>query len=818
MASRAQDPGVPSTSGSASNASELTAQALDLDQASPNDPVPVLSYNPSRLRVQVTITREQCSRSTLPPADLIERAQARLRGAREAGDVAFFVLYRKRLERTWALLAAAAATDGSVPQSVTLVLAAGAPHLPGVAVEAAQSAEGLVSLTITATRAETQRWRLEWLALHVQRALRRRGIKAAVHPAQLHGALLRAQSGSPVLCLELKARKLVPAPTGQSFVIEANKVRHEISITVFDLAGIADLPAVEDRMRRIEEAASRLGPGRSGYTVLKGELLAAFEAAIAGPEQLGIGLPLTLLAAIDPLAGARATTGAHSTTDSRPASNAHTAVSSRSAPSRHSAPGAQAARQESKPHREGPRLELQITADRMAATVVRLTGVGNGQSAPVLSDDWLRAELQGAGVLYGTRPLDELLAELSAKLAEGADTAGLPVAAGTPPTPGAEPFLQILGREQSEQTDSAAANNLRVYQRHVLVKAGDRIAELRYAVPALDGRDVTGVTLPAPAGPPLTELALGEGIKEREPGQFFAQCSGIVVHDGHGGLSLTKALVHEGDANHTSGDIIFDGPVEIKGDVDTGVRIEVTGDLTVHGEIRGGSVVCGGNLHVERGIVVGPTGRLRAKGDIKADFVENSTVICGGSLTVNRSVMQSQVMVGGELIATGSGGLVGGGSFLCGGSLRTANLGLPEGSLTRVEIGVDFRRELTINRRQERLDALQHRADEERQTYREIMKRPLEKLSRAEKAAKERLRHRITRWGALLTAAESYLKQAVDRRVYDDQPRIYVSDKLSVNCQIRIGGKPITVPTEVLSVCVTAQELDGSYLRPMSTS
>ncbi len=753
---------------------------LDPDLPAPSEP-PVLSYNPKKLRIQVTITRKHCTESPTPPADLIARAREKMLAVEKSGKVALFTIYERRFEHTWTKFRELDAANAL--ESVTIVLAAGAPALPGLEIKPSLSQDSLATLSIRAGANEVAEWQLDWLKQHVLRALSERGIEEHPSPTQIHGALVRARSGHIVQDLAVKRLKLSSPKDGQIFHLAVNQARKEVGLVIFDIDAVADLRRVEERIAGVEKTIGKLSGSKKGtYRILRRELLEAIEAALCGPERLGLELPLTMLAAIDPTSKTTQKAG------------------SMPAPRHQSADD---------PRRNQPLLTFAISNDRMAATI---TGCSPSLAAKIarLNDEWLRGELQKAGIKHGVRTglFDDIRKQLAGNLHLGS----LGVALGTPAEAGQAPYLHLVTQEQ-EGTSSSA---MRAYRRHSLVKAGQLIAEIRYKNPPVLGRDVTGRDLPPPAGEALPDPVLGEGVEKRASGRFYAAFGGIAGYDEQGTLCLTKMLVHEGNANLASGDIVFDGPVEIKGNIDSGGNVKVSGDLLVRGEICGGKIDCGGNITVERGIVVGPGGSVRARGDVKADFIENSTVICGGALSVARSIMQANIMAGGAITVTGADGLIGGGTFACGNLLKTTNLGLPDGSRTEINAGVNFKAEFSTRLRQGRLETLVKLSDEERRAFKDLMKKPAAKLSKTEKDAKDRLRDRITRWGGIIDAARLHLEKVSAHLTYDNEARIYVTGKLSANCQIRLGGKVIPITREVTSVMITTLEEDGSFLKPHS--
>ena len=68
------------------------------------------------------------------------------------------------------------------------------------------------------------------------------------------------------------------------------------------------------------------------------------------------------------------------------------------------------------------------------------------------------------------------------------------------------------------------------------------------------------------------------------------------------GVTVEPVLILQ-DVGATSGPVIHEGSLIIKGDVAPGSKIHATGDITVIGFIESSTVKCGGNLYVSKGII-----------------------------------------------------------------------------------------------------------------------------------------------------------------------------------------------------------------------
>jgi uncharacterized protein (DUF342 family) len=738
-----------------------------------------LSFSAKKLRVQIRLTATVCKQFPAPPEDLIIRAQAKMQAAQAEGRAAFFTVFSQRLTKAWARMIA---LGDDAPASVALTLAAGAPELAGLDIKVRADDDALVLISIDPT-AGVASWRLEWLELHVRQALREKGITTKANSAQVAGVLARAQAGQPIRNVKIRPALHIVPPPGRPFQLAVNRARREISLVIHDLSCVQDVDRVNQRLARIEQTVGGLTrTHRAGFRILRQDLIEAIDAALGGIESIGLGMPMTLLAAVD-AKGTSVMPSARSARRASVESGQQTALNSF--------------------------LTIAISDDAMTATVTAVSPHLNKDPDRLPPGNmWLHTELERAGVQFGV--LEEAATEIRTRLGTGEPMAGIVVARGQMPTGGKDPYLQVVMPEVGEgQAD------MRAYRKRPLAQTGAVVAEIRCKEPGQPGSTVTGTPLPPLLPTEMPTIQTGDGIEQREPGRFYALFDGVIVADTKS-LSLQKILVHEGDANLATGDIVFDGAVEIKGSIESGAKVWVGGDLIIHGDIRGGTVICCGSLSVARGIVAGATGTVRAKGDVKADFVENSTITCGGSLTANLSIMQSRIMAGGGIVVNNKAGVVGGGTYVCAKSLTTGSLGLPDGSKTELNVGSDYRSELSLNIRQARLEALTKKSEEDKRTYREITRKTAAQLSKAERGAKDGLRERVTRWGGVLEKARKHVEVAAGKLTFSGDAQVFVLGRLSTNCKVRIGGKAIPILKEATGVIITTQEQDGSFVRPYS--
>lgn len=217
------------------------------------------------------------------------------------------------------------------------------------------------------------------------------------------------------------------------------------------------------------------------------------------------------------------------------------------------------------------------------------------------------------------------------------------------------------------------------------VAAGDVICEISDPQSGMAGRDVFGAPIPPPPTS-LLPLRLGEGVELVEnPRRIIATVGGSVDFDGN---SIRVAQIYKvhGDVDYNVGNIDFDGSVVITGNVIEGFRVAATGDVEIAGLVDSASVIAGGHIKIGGGVTGHGRSILRAGGDITAHYLNGVNVQAGRHIHIDRQVRGCTIVCGGN-ITVDRGGIVGG-RVRAAGNVRTTCLGSEMYIATYVGAGV----------------------------------------------------------------------------------------------------------------------------------
>ena len=306
-------------------------------------------------------------------------------------------------------------------------------------------------------------------------------------------------------------------------------------------------------------------------------------------------------------------------------------------------------------HREDGRVAVEIATDASCAWL-ELKAPRGGKF--VLADDALHA-LAASGVAFG---IDT--AAVQRACADGVD-ARIEAARATPPTPGEDTRFELLvvdTRDRAPKVDERGLIDFHELGDIPMVKAGQALMRRQPPTPGVDGRNVRGVVLPARPGldEGLDTGLGGSGVDPKDPNLLRALCSGQPVRRRSG--VAVEELLRLKNVSLASGNIHYDGTVEVAGDVSPGMTVQASGDIVVHGLVEGARIDARGSVKVSGGIIAHSV--VNAGIAVSARFAENATIHAGTAIVIEQMALHcdlqalNQVLVGGAAGARGR--LVGG--------------------------------------------------------------------------------------------------------------------------------------------------------------
>ena len=260
---------------------------------------------------------------------------------------------------------------------------------------------------------------------------------------------------------------------------------------------------------------------------------------------------------------------------------------------------------------------------------------------------------------------------------------------GTPPIAGENAYIDrkfdlgVKGRPVVDQYDRVDYKDLNLF---VLVKKNDTLAIRIPQTQGKPGTNVFGDKVPAQNGRPIP-MPEGKNTQVVGENQLIATINGQIVDSGNK-ISVDPRFVVKGSVGVATGDIDFDGSIEIAGDVKQGFNVKATGDIEIKGNVNGAEVT-GRSVIIGGGITGVNRGKVYAKNDVRCAFTENAIVEAGRDIYVADVALHSTLRAGKKIMVEDKHGQITGGLSIAGEEVRAKIIGNQAYVVTRVSVGID---------------------------------------------------------------------------------------------------------------------------------
>lgn len=256
------------------------------------------------------------------------------------------------------------------------------------------------------------------------------------------------------------------------------------------------------------------------------------------------------------------------------------------------------------------------------------------------------------------------------------------VAKGTPAKDGVDAYL--VNEVQTSTEESVIKFNFRNVLKIPSVKSGQLLASIVSATTGSEGKDVTGKQIPAKSGKPL-KIRPGKNVIFNVS-QFFATSDGEISITNKQ-ISVNPVFEVKGNLDLKVGNIDFIGNVVIRGNVPSGYVIKCGGDVKISGLVEGAIILADGNVYISGGVTGGNKGKIVAKGNIQANFLNQANVYAGQNIYIQKSVLHSKVEAVASIYC--NLGLVIGGEMFAGQDIHVKEAGSRTYTKTILQAGFD---------------------------------------------------------------------------------------------------------------------------------
>lgn len=327
------------------------------------------------------------------------------------------------------------------------------------------------------------------------------------------------------------------------------------------------------------------------------------------------------------------------------------------------------------------------------------------------------------------------------------------------------------------------------------VRKGDLIAVLHKEDYGDNGFDLLGGVI-KPKSVKKEILKFGRNIAISED-----KCSLYSEVDGHVDLVDGKVFVSDimmvENVDISTGDISYEGNVQVNGNVCSNFTIRARGNVEVRGVVEGAEIYADGNVTIARGVNGMTKGIIRAGGNVVAKFIENANVEARGYIETD-SILHSRVAAGTEVHVGGKRGFITGGHVSATNLVEVKTLGAELGANTIVEIGINPE----IKRRYEELQSIIEQNNKTLRSAQPVLDAAKAKIFSGVKLPPEQVKH-IQDLSNIVTAKNKELKKAYkevgeleELMNVSNDAQIIVHDKVYPGTKVVISDVSRIVKTE----------------------
>lgn len=370
-----------------------------------------------------------------------------------------------------------------------------------------------------------------------------------------------------------------------------------------------------------------------------------------------------------------------------------------------------------------------ITPDNMKAYARFYASSEGGEE---MTAEELKKDLEVKGIKYGI--LDDVIASYFANREYCKD---ILIAEGTPPVQGTDARIEYyFNTDKKAKPTLKEDGSVDFFQLNVLqhCNKGDLLARLIPEKRGELGMNLMGEYL-KPKDVQRAVLKFGKNIELSEDHTTLTACVNGHVELVEGRVFVSDVLEVE-NVDNSTGNIDYDGSVQVNGNVFTNFQVKAKGNIEVKGVVEGAYLEAGGNIIITRGMNGMGRGTLKAGGNIISKFLENTQADAEGYVA-SESILHSTVRSGAEVTVSGKRGFITGGRVSAVNSIEVKTLGSSMGADTTVEVGIDPH----LNQKQ---IELQQQIDEDKKTIEsisQILSNMKEKVALGIKLSPEQLKY-----------------------------------------------------------------------------
>lgn len=220
-----------------------------------------------------------------------------------------------------------------------------------------------------------------------------------------------------------------------------------------------------------------------------------------------------------------------------------------------------------------------------------------------------------------------------------------------------------------------------------VVEKDQLLAEYHPATMGKFGYDVKGTLISPKKGKELLPLR-GQGFRVTEDRkQYYSQMDGIIEFDElERKLNIRNMYTVTGNVDASTGNINFNGDVNVMGNIEAGFSVVAAGNVMVDGHCEGCRISAGGDVIIRKGCQGQGIGEISAGGGITGQFFETVKMYAKDDVEASY-LLNCQLHTEGHLLVQGRKGVVIGGTICAKNGITCYGLGNIAEIKTVLEVG-----------------------------------------------------------------------------------------------------------------------------------
>lgn len=786
-----------------------------------------INFIASEYKIDLTLTSALVRKDSRPFKQYLHIADKKFKSLLEAKKIGAYTIHTRRLKTLWERIKSDYFEEKDNNTIINITIAEATPRFKGFSVKAVKNDKIAALLSIEAAPEHISRWKSQYIAIYLEKYLEKIGRPCKVDRAALDVAILKRKAGHSIKDFRVPKAKDFTAALDKDeyrpYTLESFSNSYAIILRVFDQNWLVEEDKLLELRKSITTAAKSTFPSEGSninYRLLSSEIKKAIELARTSPAVFGVDLPIAIPAAHALKQQVKRIESTTKKTERAGSPHAKPAPQKRvPAPTNNN----QSKPEVTKPEAEQPGppplpqipenypgkgvLKLKISDDQMEATITNFEQkiYDDPKYKDAFTEKWFSNELIRLKIPKADK---EALKRVKDNLHKRVSLNGLVVAIGDPGTPAESPYILEVKKDKKDEDSSEQINVRNSIIR--IVEKDERVGTICYKDDQKSSLNIYGIAGEPKEKPSPHGFAVGENVIEKN-GSFYSKITGV-LEISNSSVEVERTLIHNGSVNLSSGDISYDGPILIQGNVESNATVYGPDKITIEGMISSGNVISGGDLIVHGGILTGEECKVVCGGDLNCDFIDNGKVQCKGEVIVKNVIMNSTVTSGKNITVNSPEGAIAGSKVTCHKDIKTHHLGLSSSGKTEVHIGLDWSVQSRLNIQKSKFENYEKAFDKTQKEMKELQGRREAQLTKKHKELKIEIKKRLNRLKAIVSKQKKRIMNTEDKIEYCEEGKIYIGGTLFPNTEIYFGPKQFKSVSDLADVVLTYLPVRGKQV------